>query len=211
MRVSEKLAIQTFHRFQELNLSSPIANVGHAALTYTGDVYAGLQAREWTSTELLYSQSILRIISGLYGIVKPLDGIQPYRLEMGLSWKTPRGKNLTSFWSDLITSHLKQTLQNTEAECLLNLASEEYAQCIQPDKLGYPIVNISFFELKNGKKSFQSFHAKRARGLMASYIVRNQIKKPNDLFTFQEEGYLFDANASEKNHFIFVRNSLSGR
>ncbi len=208
MHLSEKLAQQTYSQYQKF-VPEPITSThGHACLTYTGDVYSGLLANQWTNTNIAYAQENLIILSALYGIVSPLTAIQPYRLEMGLSWKTPEGKSLISFWSERITLFLQTKLQDSGAGYLLQLASDEYAKCIHHEHLQVPVIEVSFFERKNGKNTFMSFHAKKARGLMASYVIQHKLTTPDQIHAFNLDRYQLDPQLSSDNHLVFSREFL---
>lgn len=208
MHLSEKLAQQTRAQFRNFVPDPNNTNYGHACLTYTGDVYSGLLASQWTNSDIAYAQDHLVILSALYGVVTPLTAIQPYRLEMGLSWKTPEGKSLVAFWSDKITAYLQQKLQESGAGYLLQLASDEYARCIRQERIGVPVIEVSFFERKNGKNTFMSFHAKKARGLMASYIIQHKLTSPDQIRAFNLDRYQLDPQLSSDNHLVFSREFL---
>ncbi|MCE2789625.1 MAG: YaaA family protein [Saprospiraceae bacterium] len=208
MHLSEKLASQTYTQFQKFQPELITSEHGHACLTYTGDVYSGLLASQWTTNDIEYGQSHLLILSALYGVVSPLTAIQPYRLEMGLSWKTPEGSSLYSFWAEKITAYLQKKLIETDSRYLLQLASDEYAKCFRHENIGVPVIEVSFFERKNGKNTFVSFHAKKARGMMASYVIQQKLTSPEQIRTFNQDRYEFDSQQSTDHHLVFYRENL---
>jgi len=155
--------------------------------------------------ELNYAQSHIRILSGLYGMLRPLDLMQPYRLEMGTRIATARGKNLYAFWGDTITSTINQLLMERKSSALINLASEEYFKVVQPDRLDVPVITPVFEDWKNGQFKIISFYAKRARGLMARYAAVKGITKPEKFKKFDSEGYAFDESSSTERSWVFRR------
>lgn len=176
-----------------------------AVMAFNGDVYAGLQARTLTSGQLDYAQSHIRILSGLYGMLRPLDMIQPHRLEMGTRLANPRGKDLYAFWGDTITHALNRAAEEKGAGTLVNLASEEYFKSVKPRQLAMPVVTPQFEDWKNGKYKIISFYAKRARGLMARYAAVHGITDPERLKGFTVDGYAYDAQDSSAKTWIFRR------
>ena len=176
-----------------------------AVMAFNGDVYAGLQARTLTARQLDYAQSHVRILSGLYGMLRPLDLIHPHRLEMGTRLDNPRGKNLYAFWGDTITEALNRTAEQQGAAVLVNLASEEYFKSVKPRKLAMPVITPVFEDWKNGKYKVISFYAKRARGLLARYAAVKGIKDPQKLKAFTVDGYAFDQRDSDEQQWIFRR------
>ncbi|MBA5640188.1 peroxide stress protein YaaA [Duganella sp. LX20W] len=176
-----------------------------AVMAFNGDVYAGLQARTLTPGQLDYAQSRIRILSGLYGMLRPLDMIHPHRLEMGTRLANPRGKDLYAFWGDTITHALNRTAEEKGAKTLVNLASEEYFKSVKPRQLAMPVVTPQFEDWKNGKYKIISFYAKRARGLMARYAAVNGITDPERLKDFTVDGYAFHAEDSNAKTWIFRR------
>jgi uncharacterized protein len=205
MDISEKLAVLNYQRYKQFSPEYTIENSHAAIFTFKGEVYLGLKAETLTTSEVKYAQDHLRILSGLYGVLRPLDLMQEYRLEMGIPLENKKGKNLYEFWGDNITKLLNEDLKNVESKYLVNLASNEYFKAIDKKKLKAKIIDIHFFEEKNGKRTFVSFNAKKARGIMASYIIRNKCTSPEDLKQFKEEGYLFDDLASTETAFTFVK------
>ena len=176
-----------------------------AVMTFDGDVYDGLSARSLTAKQLDYAQSRIRILSGLYGMLRPLDLIHPHRLEMGTRLNTARGKSLYEFWGDTITNALNRTAEEQSAEVLVNLASEEYFKSVKPKKLAMPVITPLFEDWKNGKYKIISFYAKRARGLMARYAAVKGITDPQKLKKFDVDGYAFEPSASDEKTWIFRR------
>lgn len=176
-----------------------------AVMAFNGDVYGGLEARTLTPKQLDYAQARIRILSGLYGMLRPLDLIHPHRLEMGTRLSNPRGKNLYEFWGDTITEALNQSAGKAGAETLVNLASEEYFKSVKPKLLTVPVVTPQFEDWKNGKYKIISFYAKRARGLMARFAAVKGITDPQKLKKFNLDGYAFDKHDSDDSTWIFRR------
>ncbi len=205
MDLSDTLAELNYQRFQTLDLDPEAPGQKPAMLAFAGDVYQGLDASSLDTPELLASQERLRILSGLYGLLRPLDGIQPYRLEMGRSLTTSRGKTLYAFWGSRITQALKADVKDTGAKWVINLASQEYFKAIKPKELSVPVVTPDFKEWRNGRLTSISFSAKRARGLMARFMLVNKVDQPEDLKDFAIEGYRFDPQNSCENKWIFAR------
>ena len=205
MDISEKLAVLNYQRYKQFSPEYTLENSNAALFTFKGEVYLGLKAEELSAAEINYAQDHLRILSGLYGLLRPLDLMQEYRLEMGIPLENKKGKNLYEFWGDNITKLLNEDIKAIDSKYLVNLASNEYFKAVDKKKLKAIIIDIHFFEEKNGKRTFVSFNAKKARGIMASYIIRNKCKSPEDLKQFTEEGYLFDDLASNETAFTFVK------
>ena len=200
MDLSENLAKLNAERYQQFGQAG-----GKAALwAFRGDVYKGLDADSLSSVARQRAEGSLRILSGLYGLLRPSDAIEPHRLEMGTSLNTPQGKNLYEFWGSRITDLLRADAQ--EAEAIINLASEEYSKAVQWDKLGKPVYQIRFME-KGGKQGYRvvAIHAKKARGLMARYILEQNCQSPQDLKQFNLEGYYYQSDYSEGQTWAFVR------
>jgi cytoplasmic iron level regulating protein YaaA (DUF328/UPF0246 family) len=205
LNISYGLAELNLQRYQQWNPPFSLDNAKQAILAFNGDVYEGLQASSFTDEDFDFAQAHLRILSGLYGVLKPLDLIQPYRLPMGTKLVTDRGKNLYQFWGDIITQYLNQTIQQYGYKYLINLASNEYFKAINPKKINAEIINIVFKETKNGVYRVVSFYAKKARGLMCKYIVKNKITNPEDLKGFNYEGYAFSPEQSSNDKMVFIR------
>lgn len=205
MSISPKLALLNSNRYFAWKRPFTLKNAKQAALAFKGDVYMGLDADTLTATEVAFAQNHLRILSGLYGVLRPLDLIQAYRLEMGTQFKNSRGNNLYEFWGDRITQALNQELAKQKSDILVNLASIEYFQSIQPNTLNARIIAPVFKDQKNGVYKIISFFAKKARGLMSRYIIQNKITNPEDIQRFDVAGYQFSENDSGKNEWIFTR------
>jgi cytoplasmic iron level regulating protein YaaA (DUF328/UPF0246 family) len=209
MSISEKLSILNSERF--LNWHKPFTanNAKPAILAFRGDVYTGLDADSFTKKDFTFAQTHLRILSGLYGLLRPLDLIQAYRLEMGTAFVNLRGKNLYEFWNDKITQQLNLELKQQKKPCLINLASNEYWSVVKPANIDADIVTPLFKDQKNGQYKIISFFAKKARGMMAAYIIKNRIKKAEDLKSFDWEGYRFDSKLSKANEWVFTRKEIN--
>lgn len=205
MDVSDKIATLNVERNQSFSPKFDFDNAKQAILAFKGDVYLGLQADDFDSEDFSFAHNHLRILSGLYGLLRPLDLIQPYRLEMGTHLLTKKGKNLYEFWGDKITKAANESLQATKDNILVNLASQEYFAAINPKKLKGKIIHIHFKEKRNDKLQIISFSAKKARGMMARYAIRNRITEVEDLKGFREEGYLFQDAISTETEWVFVR------
>ena len=205
MKISEKLADLNYGRFQEFQTPFTQENAKQALLVFKGDVYKGIKAEEYNDEDLAFAQKHLRILSGLYGILRPLDLMQPYRLEMGTKLKTEKGKNLYEFWGDQIAQLLNADFAEAETPCLVNLASNEYFKSIDLKALQARVINIAFKENKNGAYKIIAIHAKRARGLMVDYAVQNLIEDPEGLKGFDTEGYIFSEALSNLDNWVFCR------
>lgn len=205
MSISPKLALLNSNRYFAWKRPFTLKNAKQAVLAFKGDVYTGLDADTMTAAELAFAQDHLRILSGLYGVLRPLDLIQPYRLEMGTQFKNLRGKNLYEFWGDKITEKLNQTLKKQNDHILINLASHEYFQSIQPNKLDARIITPIFKDEKNDVYKIISFFAKKARGMMTRYIIHNQLTDPEAIKHFDIAGYQFSAGDSSQDELIFTR------
>ena len=205
MALSQSLAELNHQRFQDMSLPFTRENSKPCVLAFRGDVYRGLDAASLSKDNLQWAQSRLRILSGLYGLLRPLDLIQPYRLEMGTRLDTKRGRNLYEFWGSQITDALNAEYAKRPASAVLNLASNEYFKCVQADRLRAPLITALFQEIRGGKPRTISFFAKRARGLMARFIVLERIETPEGLKDFTEEGYTYRSELSQENRLLFVR------
>lgn len=180
-------------------------NARQAIFAFTGDVYTGLDVARFSKADLEYAQKHLRILSGLYGLLKPLDLIQPYRLEMGTNLPNPAGKNLYAFWDDRITRALNKAIKAGGQELLVNLASQEYFAAVKPEILKAKVITPVFLDYKNGNYKIISFFAKKARGRMAAWILQNRLTSLDDLKQFSEMGYQFSADQSSANELVFLR------
>ena len=203
MNISAALGELNYERNQEWALPFTLENARQAVYAFKGDVYIGLDAYTIPEEKLDQLQNKLRILSGQYGILKPLDLMQPYRLEMGTKLKIGRKENLYQFWGDKITDALNEELE--ENELFVNLASNEYFKSVQAKKLKSPVVTPVFKDYKDGKLKMISFFAKKARGMMVRYIIDNNVETVEDLKGFNCEGYGFDANLSSEKELVFTR------
>ncbi len=198
-------ALSTLNVGRYASWTTDTAQARQAVMTFNGDVYDGLDARSLNAQQLDYTQGRVRILSGLYGLLRPLDLIHPHRLEMGTRLKTARGKDLYAFWGDLITQELNGAAQAQGARWLVNCASEEYFRSVRPAQLGVRVVTPVFEDYKNGKYKIISFHAKRARGMLARYAALNGIVDPEALKAFDMDGYAFAPEASNDARWVFRR------
>ncbi|NVJ61700.1 MAG: peroxide stress protein YaaA [Gammaproteobacteria bacterium] len=205
MKLSDKLAELNLHRFQEFKTPFTSDNARQAVFAFNGDVYQGLDASSMTSKHLTFAQKHLRILSGLYGILRPLDLMQAYRLEMGTKFGNKRGANLYEFWGNLLNQALAKELDKTSYPALINLASNEYFKAVKAKQLPFEIITPQFKDFKNGQYKMISFFAKKARGLMARYMIDNEIDNPKDLKSFDVDGYRYDAKSSTDNDWVFLR------
>ncbi len=205
MKLSNSLADLNYQRYASWEPEFTRRNAKPAALAFRGDVYLGLDADTLTNHDLAWAQKHLRILSGLHGLLRPLDLIQPYRLEMGTALKTEKGKDLYAFWGDKITQALNCALQQQKQPVLVNLASNEYFASVCPEALDGRIITPTFKDLKNGKYKFLSFYAKRARGLMARHIIDNRVSTLKALREFSSEGYYFSESQSRGDNWVFLR------
>lgn len=205
MHISDKLAVLNAQRFNDWQPDFTPDNARQAILAFKGDVYTGLQAETFSEQAFDFAQQHLRMLSGLYGLLRPLDLMQAYRLEMGIKLANPAGKDLYSFWGDKLTHALNDALADQGDSVLINLASDEYFKAVKPTLLKGEIIKPVFLDEKNGKFKVISFYAKKARGLMSRYIIENQLTKPEQLKKFDTEGYAFDADASHGNELVFKR------
>ena len=203
MEISEKLAHLNFQRFQNWSLPFNKTNSSPAIYSFSGDVYEGLDAYSLEEEDVKFAQRNLLILSGLYGILKPLDLIQPYRLEMGKKLKYESHKNLYSFWNDKISLYLN----NIKDKVIINLASNEYFNVVNKEKISKKIISPIFKDEKNGKFKIISFYAKKARGLMANYIIKNKIDDPSQLIKFNINGYTYNKNLSTDFYPVFTRSA----
>ncbi|HDS6596823.1 TPA: peroxide stress protein YaaA [Klebsiella aerogenes] len=205
MSISDKLADLNATRFHDWHPDFTPQNARQAILAFKGDVYTGLQAETFSEADFDFAQQHLRMLSGLYGVLRPLDLMQPYRLEMGIKLENSQGKDLYHFWGDVITDKINQALQAQGDDIIINLASDEYFKSVKPKKLQGQLIKPVFLDEKNGKFKVISFYAKKARGLMSRYIIENRLTRPEQLQKFDSEGYFFDAQASKKGELVFKR------
>ena len=207
MGVSEKIAQLNHERFMNWAPDFSLDNAKQAVLAFKGDVYTGLRADTLSTKELAFAQKHLRILSGLYGLLRPLDLMQPYRLEMGLPFQYAGGKNLYEFWGESITQLLAKHVKASGSPVLVNLASNEYFKSVRPKLLDVDIVTPQFRDLKNGQYKMISFFAKKARGLMARYIIEEGLNTPEGLKDFTGEGYYYSAAQSQGGQWVFLRDA----
>ncbi len=206
MHLSADLAQLNYDRYQNFYSDNvPLSACYPALLLFQGDVYQGLQAYNFSDEDYAYAQNHLAILSGLYGVLKPMDVIQPYRLEMGTRLINPRGSTLYDFWREEVTQSVNEFLSQQKNPLLLNLASNEYFKVIDAKRINYPIVTINFYEQKNNQMKMVGIYAKKARGMMARYIIQNKIDDLETLKQFNESGYHFHEDASSAQVLHFVR------
>ncbi|XKH01225.1 peroxide stress protein YaaA [Marinobacter nauticus] len=204
MDISDKLGQLNAERFQNWHTPFTPDNARQAVLAFKGDVYTGLDAESFNEDDFQFAQKHLRILSGLYGLLKPLDLMQPYRLEMGTKFENTRGKDLYAFWGGKITEALNRQLAEDD-QVLVNLASNEYFKSVKKRELDARLITPQFKDWKNGKYKMISFYAKKARGLMCRYAIQNQINKAEDLKGFNLDGYYFSEDQSDNNNWVFLR------
>ncbi|MEL6261601.1 MAG: peroxide stress protein YaaA [Cyanobacteria bacterium J06626_6] len=205
MKISDNLAQLNQQRYQDFHTPFTPENAKQALLVFKGDVYKGMQVEDYTQEDLAFAQEHLRILSGLYGILRPLDLMQPYRLEMGTKLATKKGKNLYDFWGSQIAESINRSLEGDRTPCLVNLASNEYFKSIDRGTLKVPVLNIAFKENKDGKYKVIGIFAKRARGLMVDYAICNRIEAVEALKEFDVEGYAFSDALSTDDEWVFCR------
>ena len=205
MHISDNLATMNFERFQAFNLDNKSNSAKPAGLAFDGDVYWGLEADSLSEDTLRYAQDHLRILSGLYGVLRPMDAIQPYRLEMGTKMSNTRGKSLYEFWGSLISERLNADLADHDDTTVVNLASNEYFKAVDTKALGRTVIGAKFLNVKNGKPRALMYYAKHARGAMARWIMEHRVDKADDLKDFNSGGYAFDKAASSTRELVFSR------
>lgn len=205
MSISDKLADLNVARFAEWQLEHTEQNAKPALFAFKGDVYTGLDAESLTPEQVEFAQQHLRMLSGLYGLLRPLDLMQPYRLEMGTKLANPKGKDLYAFWGEIITDALQQALDEQGDDVLVNLASDEYYGAVKPAKLRAQIIKPIFLDEKNGKFKVISFYAKKARGMMVRFMLDTQATSPEQLKAFNYGGYWFDEECSNATEWVFKR------
>jgi uncharacterized protein len=205
MHISDKLAGLNVARFSQWQLPFTEQNAKAALFAFNGDVYQGLDAQSLSDDDIAFAQQHLRILSGLYGVLRPLDLMQPYRLEMGTKLANPNGKDLYAFWQDSITATLNQQLQDLPGDVVVNLASQEYFKAVKPKLLQGRLITPVFKDFKNGQYKIISFFAKKARGLMARYIIQQRLTAAEQLKGFDLAGYAYSAEHSTANSPVFLR------
>ena len=207
MKISEPLGKLNSARYKHWQTPFNPENAKQALLAFKGDVYTGLAAQGFNSKELAFAQQHLRILSGLYGLLRPLDLIQAYRLEMGTRFANPRGKNLYNFWGDKLTQAINQQLNKQGDDIVLNLASNEYFKAVNTKNLQGKVITPIFKDLKNGQYKIISFYAKKARGMMAAYIIKNRLVDAPQAQGFDSAGYQFQASLSTDCDWVFTRDT----
>ena len=205
MSISDKLAGLNVARFAEWTKIHNENNSRAALFAFKGDVYTGLEADSLSEDDVAFAQSHLRMLSGLYGLLKPLDLMQPYRLEMGTKLANPKGKDLYAFWGNVITQAVQQAIDEQGDNVLINLASDEYYKSVKENQLKAKIIKPVFLDNKSGKYKVISFYAKKARGLMCRYLIQNRLTEIEQLKEFDLGGYWFDSTSSTETEFVFKR------
>jgi len=206
MNISDALAELNTHRYKTFRSTFTEKNSRPAILAFLGDVYTGLEAASFKKTDFTFAQKHLRILSGLYGILKPMDLMQDYRLEMGIRLKTERGTNLYHFWGDKLTKFVNKELKNHPSKLIVNLASKEYFSALQKKDLKGEILDIHFREFRDGKYKFLSYNAKRARGMVANFIIKNKITDKESIKAFDYDSYYFNESMSSDYEYFFTKN-----
>ena len=205
MSLSDNLAELNFQRYKDFGLPFNQQNAKQAIFAFKGDVYSGINTSSMAQQDFEYAQNHVRILSGLYGYLRPLDLIQPYRLEMKTKLENSKGADLYQFWGESITNLLNDEFKTHSQKVLVNLASNEYWKSVQPKKLNAKVINVAFKEVKDGKARIIAIFAKKARGMMTDFIVRNRVETVDGLKDFNYENYKFDASASNESSFVFTR------
>ena len=209
MSISDKLAALNTARFAEWSSKFTMNNSRQAILAFKGDVYTGLNSDTFSEQDMEFAQQHLAILSGLYGLLRPLDLMQPYRLEMGTKLANKKGKDLYAFWGDNITLWLNDHLKQQKDNILLNLASNEYFKSVNSKQLEGQIINVDFKDLKNSQYKIISFYAKRARGMMTRYIIQNRLECVEQIKEFNAEGYYYCPKQSTISKFVFLRDEIN--
>ncbi|MGI5308561.1 peroxide stress protein YaaA [Rheinheimera sp. WS51] len=207
MHISDKLAGLNVARFEQWQSPFTVDNAKAALFMFNGDVYQGIDAATLSADDVQFAQQHLRILSGLYGVLRPLDLIQAYRLEMGTKLANEAGKDLYAFWGEAVTEQLNQQLASLSSQVLLNLASQEYFKSVKPKLLQANIITPVFKDFKNGKYKIISFYAKKARGLMARYAIENRVTEAEKLKQFDVDGYHFSEKDSSDSEWVFLRDN----
>lgn len=205
--VSREIASLNYERYRQWRLPFTPENAKQAVFAFNGEVYNGLKAKTLTPDDIRFAQDHLRMLSGLYGVLRPLDLIQPYRLEMGIKLDTAKAENLYEFWDSKITKNLNDVLksQSEEVPVLINLASHEYFKSVHRKKLKARIIDFEFVEMRDGKPKTITVYMKKARGMMTRFIIENRLTDPEGLKAFDAEGYAFAEELSEKDRWVFIR------
>lgn len=205
MKISDKLAALNKDRYRDFSTPFTPENAKQVVLAFQGDVYQGIEVDQYKKADFNFAQKHVRILSGLYGVLRPLDLIQAYRLEMGTKLRTSRGRSLYDFWGSKVTEKLNEALDQQRGRQLINLASNEYFGAVQPENLDADVITPVFKDLKKGKYVIVSFYAKKARGMMVDFMVRNRVKKPEGLRDFDTAGYRFNPELSDDATYTFTR------
>lgn len=208
MSISDKLGVLNYDRFARWKTPFKPDNAKQAIFAFQGDVYTGMEAENFSSDDIEFAQQHLRILSGLYGLLRPLDLIQPYRLEMGTAFANSNGKNLYEFWDGSITKAINKQLAELHSKQVINLASTEYFSAVKPKLLKADIITPVFKDKKNGEYKIISFFAKKARGMMSAYIIKNKILEPEAIKHFNTAGYSFNPGLSKDREWVFTREEL---
>ena len=207
MHLSSNLAQLNYDRYHDWSQPFTPQNAKQSVLTFKGDVYAGMNIESFSDDDLAFTQEHLRILSGLYGLLRPLDLMQPYRLEMGTKLKNNRGKNLYEFWGQTITDLLNKQLQAIGSDTLVNLASNEYYKSVKPKAINGSVITPIFKEKKNDAYKVIGIYAKKARGMMSAYILKNKLENVEDIKQFNEAGYAFNKDLSTDTDWVFTRDN----
>ena len=205
MKLSDKLAELNYQRFREFTTPFDLSNAKQAALVFNGDTYVGLEAKTLSANDMTYAQEHLRILSGLYGILRPLDLIQPYRLELGARFRAPGNTDLYGFWDGRLAEAVTAAVAGHKDKTVVNLASNEYFKAVDAKKLEVPVITPVFKEIKDGETRVIGMFAKRARGAMARFMIRKRIEKPAGLKKFKGGGYSFQPDVSDDRTWVFTR------
>ncbi len=205
MNISLDLAQLNIERYQNWEMDTDITPQRQAIYAYKGDVYLGLDAYSWGKEQMEIAQKNVRILSGLYGYLRPIDLIKPYRLEMGTTLKVKNSSDLYAFWKTKITSTLKKEIKQQANQTVINLASNEYAKAIDFKSLKVPVISPQFLDFKNGQFKMISFFAKKARGMMAAYLTKYNIQDPAHIIGFSQDGYLYNSSLSTEAKPVFTR------
>jgi cytoplasmic iron level regulating protein YaaA (DUF328/UPF0246 family) len=207
MHLSDKLAALNVARYGSWTPEFTPDNAKQALLAFKGDVYTGLNASDFSEQDFNFAQTHLRMLSGLYGVLRPLDLMQPYRLEMGTKLANARGKDLYGFWGERISNWLNDALAAQGDDVLLNLASNEYFGAVKRNALNARVIDVDFKDMKNGQYKIISFYAKKARGLMTRYVIKERIEQPEQLKAFAYDGYRYSPDDSSIDHLVFLRDA----
>lgn len=205
MEINPQLAELNFTRHAAWQTQHTLSNSKQAIFIYKGEVYRGLKAEKYSAADIDYAQNHLRILSGLYGILRPLDLIQPYRLEMGIQLTNSKGNNLYKFWGNSVTTEVSKIIKTNKLQCVINLASAEYSKVLNFKNVGVPTITPVFYENKNNNYKTIVVYAKKARGLMSSFIIKNRITNIDEIKLFDMEGYYFNPQLSDGQKWAFIR------